>query len=77
MSTRQRVFVRIAITFVLLITLGGGLGLAAEGLEGRTALRDGPVGALTPPTASAARSPATGSARSPAPTAPPPSGTSS
>ncbi|MFJ8857212.1 hypothetical protein ACIRD8_02155 [Streptomyces sp. NPDC102451] len=48
LRTRERVFIRIAIAFVLLIALGGGLGLAAEGIEGRTALRDGPVGALTP-----------------------------
>ncbi|MFH9614504.1 hypothetical protein [Streptomyces pratensis] len=47
LRTRERVFIRIAIAFVLLVCLGGGLGLAAEGFEGRTALRDGPVGALT------------------------------
>ncbi len=48
LSTRGRVFIRIAIVFVLLVTLLGGLGLATGGIEGRTALRDGPVGVLTP-----------------------------
>ncbi|MCX5413032.1 hypothetical protein [Streptomyces sp. NBC_00059] len=48
LRTRERVFVRIAVVFVLLVALGGGMGLAAEGFEGRTALRDGPVGALAP-----------------------------
>ncbi|MFE5245080.1 MULTISPECIES: hypothetical protein [unclassified Streptomyces] len=48
LRTRERVLVRIAVVFVLLVALGGGAGLAAEGLEGRAALRDGPVGALAP-----------------------------
>ncbi|MEU9360110.1 hypothetical protein AB0D35_18625 [Streptomyces sp. NPDC048301] len=48
LRTREQVFIRIGIAFVLLVCLGGGLGLAAEGFEGRTALRDGPIGTLTP-----------------------------
>ncbi|MGC4948541.1 hypothetical protein ACLQ2N_20350 [Streptomyces sp. DT224] len=48
LTKRGRVFVRIAVVFVLLVSLGGGLGLAAEGIEGRAALRDGPVGSLAP-----------------------------
>ncbi|MFC0627093.1 hypothetical protein [Kribbella deserti] len=48
LRTRERVFVLIGIVFILLFTLGGGLSLATEGLEGRSALRDGPVGTLTP-----------------------------
>ncbi|MFH9830786.1 hypothetical protein ACH4NC_05660 [Streptomyces sp. NPDC017201] len=48
LRTRERVAIRAAVVFVLLIALGGGLGLASEGIEGRTALRDGPVGTLTP-----------------------------
>ncbi|MFE2019661.1 hypothetical protein ACFW9O_16660 [Streptomyces sp. NPDC059499] len=48
LRTRERVFIRIAVAFVLLVALGGGLGLAAEGFEGRTALQDGPVGVLAP-----------------------------
>lgn len=48
LTPRGRVVVRVAVVFALLVSLGGGLGLAAEGLEGRTALRSGPVGALTP-----------------------------
>lgn len=48
MTTRERVLVHIGIAFALFISLGGGLSLAAEGREGRTALRDGPVGTLTP-----------------------------
>lgn len=48
MTRQGRVFVRVAAFFVLLVSLGGGLGLAVEGIEGRAALRDGPVGSLAP-----------------------------
>lgn len=48
LRTRERIFIRVGIGFVLLVCLGGGLGLASEGFEGRTALREGPVGTLTP-----------------------------
>ncbi|MFD3486771.1 hypothetical protein [Streptomyces sp. NPDC058665] len=48
LTTRERVLVRIGIGFALFISLGGGLSLAAEGYEGRTTLRDGPVGTLAP-----------------------------
>lgn len=48
LRTRERIIIRMAIGFILLVSLGGGLGLASEGIEGRTALRDGPVGTLTP-----------------------------
>ncbi|MEV5156923.1 hypothetical protein [Streptomyces sp. NPDC053728] len=48
LRTRERVIVGLGIAFALLVTLGGGLGLAAEGFEGRTALREGPVGTLAP-----------------------------
>uniref|UniRef100_A0AAU3GZA0 DUF3592 domain-containing protein n=1 Tax=Streptomyces sp. NBC_01401 TaxID=2903854 RepID=A0AAU3GZA0_9ACTN len=48
LSTNELLFTVIGIVLVLLLSLAGGLGLAAEGFEGRTALRDGAVGALTP-----------------------------
>ncbi|MFF9566128.1 hypothetical protein [Streptomyces sp. NPDC014685] len=48
LTGRGSVFVRVAIAFVLLVSLGGGLGLAVEGFEGRAALRAGPVGSLVP-----------------------------
>jgi hypothetical protein len=43
-----RVFIWLMIVFVAMIGLGGGIALITEGLAGRDALADGPVGTLTP-----------------------------
>jgi hypothetical protein len=48
MTTRGRIFVWVMIVFILLTCTGVGLGLIAEGVGGRRALAEGPVGTLTP-----------------------------
>lgn len=48
MTTRGRIFVWLVIVFILLTCGGVGPGLIAEGVGGRRALAEGPVGTLTP-----------------------------
>ena len=43
-----RVFVWFMIVFIAMVGLGGGIALITEGLDGRSALADGPAGTLTP-----------------------------
>ncbi|MFC4852793.1 hypothetical protein [Actinophytocola glycyrrhizae] len=48
LSKGGRVFIWFMIVFVALIGLGGGVALIADGVAGRDALADGPVGTLIP-----------------------------
>jgi hypothetical protein len=48
LSKGGRVFIWFMIVFVAMVGLGGGIALVTEGLAGRDAMADGPVGTLTP-----------------------------
>jgi hypothetical protein len=48
MTTRGRIFVWVMIVLVLIVCSGGGLSLITEGVGGRRALAEGPVGTLAP-----------------------------